>query len=151
MTIYVAADYRGVEVKYKIIEYLKSKNIDVREIGIPNSEVDEFQDFAFKLGELVVETEKSLGILICSTGIGMSIAANKVKGVRCVRALSVSDAYTGRNHNDANVLALAASIDMELIKEIVDTFIETESPTLERRINRVNKIIRYEHGEYNEL
>lgn len=151
MTIYVACDYRGLEIKKELIEYLKSNEIDVQEIGLPNYEYDEYQDFAFKLGQKVVENKNSLGILVCSTGIGMSIAANKVKGIRCVRATSVDDASTGRNHNDANVLAVGANLGIELIKEIVDTFISTKGPTLERRINRINKIIKYENGEYNEL
>ncbi len=151
MIVFIASDYRGVEIKKEVINYLKSNGIDVREIGLPNLEVDEYPDFAFKLGHLVTENKNSMGILICNTGIGMSIAANKVKGIRCVRATSVDDAFTGRSHNDANVLAVGANLGFNLIKEIIDSFISTKGPTIERRINRVNKIIDYENGEYNEL
>ena len=151
MTIFIAGDYRAVEVKKELFEYLKNKNLDVKEIGIPNREVDDYTDFAFKLGNLVSEDKDSLGILICGNGIGMSIAANKVKGIRCVRAVNKEDAHDGRSHNDANVLAIGANLDFKIIMDIVDTFIDTPSPTLERRIKRVNDIIKYELGEYNEL
>ena len=155
MKIYIASDYRGVEVKEKIKEYLlegaKTNNWEVLEIGLANKEVDDYQDFAFKLGELVRDNQGSLGILICGNGIGMSIAANKVKGIRCVRATSVMDAYDGREHNDANVLAIGANNSWDLNKEIVKAFLTSEGTTLERRIKRVEAIIKYEQGEYNEL
>ncbi len=151
MTIFIAADHLGVEVKKELIKYLQKNNINVKEIGIPNQELDDYPDFAFKLGRLVNETENALGILICGNGVGMSIAANKVKGIRCVRATSVDDAFKGKNHNGANVIAIGSSLGMALTKEIIDTFISTKSASLDRYVNRINKIIKYENGEYNEL
>ncbi len=151
MTIYIACDHLGVEIKKELLTYLKNKNIDIREIGIENSELDDYPVFAFKLGELVRDNKDSLGILICGNGVGMSIAANKVKGIRCVRATSVEDAFKGKNHNGANVLAIGANLGIDLAKEIVDTFIETDPASIERYLKRINSIINYENGEYNEL
>ena len=151
MKLFIAADHLGVEVKKELIEYLKSNEIETLEIGVENSELDDYPDFAFKLGRLVRESENSLGILICGNGVGMAIAANKVDGIRCVRAVDSDDAVKGKNHNGANVLALGANLDIEKIKEIVDTFISTKPASLDRYVNRINKIISYENGEYNEL
>jgi len=151
MKLFIAADHLGIEVKKELINYLESNEIKVEEIGIPNTELDDYTDFAFKLGELVRENEDSLGILICGNGVGMSIAANKVKGIRCVRAVNSDDAFKGKNHNGANVLAIGANLDIENIKEVVDTFISTKPASVERYLNRINKIIKYENGEYNEL
>lgn len=151
MKIFIAADHLGVNIKKEIINYLKSNEIEVEEIGIENSELDDYPDFAFKLGRLVKDNLNSLGILICGNGIGMSIAANKVKGIRCARVVDVTDAFNAKNHNNANVIAIGANISIDIIKEIVDTFISTKPASVERHLNRVNKIINYENGEYNEL
>lgn len=151
MTIFIAADHRGVELKREIIEYLDNNGIQIKEIGLENYEFDHYPDFAFKLCHLVLENENSLGILICSNGVGMSIAANKVKGIRCVKANTADDAFKGKQHNGCNVIALASNLDIELVKEIVDTFISTKPTNLERHLERIDKIIKYENGEYNEL
>lgn len=151
MKLYIAADHLGVEVKKELIEYLKSNEIEALEIGLDNNELDDYPDFAFKLCDLVRKNENSLGILICGNGVGMSIAANKVPGIRCVRAVDSDDAFKGKNHNGANVIALGANLGIEKIKEIVDTFISTKPATIDRYLKRINKIIDYEAGEYNEL
>jgi len=151
MTIYIACDHLGVDVKNKLIEYLKTNELNVVEIDIPNSELDDYPDFAFKLGELVKKDNNNLGILICGNGLGMSIAANKVNGIRCIRAVNSDDAFKGKHHNGANVLALGANLDFEITKEIVDAFISTKPANLDRYIRRIDKIIKYENGEYNEL
>ena len=151
MKIFIAADHLGVESKERIIVYLKANEIEVLEIDLKNSELDDYPDFAFKLGEVVRKDNNAIGILICGNGIGMSIAANKVKGIRCARVTDVDDAFKAKNHNGANVIAMGANLDFELQKEIVDTFISTKYPSLERYLNRINKIIKYENGEYNEL
>lgn len=151
MTIFIAADHLGIEEKKEVKKYLNNNGIEVKEIDVENSELDDYPDFAFKLGSLVSNNPGALGILICGNGIGMSIAANKVKGIRCVRAVNSDDAFKGKNHNGANVLAIGANLNIEEIKEIVDTFISTKPASLDRYLNRVNKIINYENGEYNEL
>ncbi len=146
MKIYIACDHRGVDLKKELVKYLKENGLDIRDIGIPNSELDNYPEFAFKLGELVREDNNNLGILICGSGLGMSIAANKVKGIRCVRAVSVDDAFKGKNHNGCNVLAIGSEVttDMNVIKEMVDTFINTKKASEERHLKRINEIIQYE-------
>lgn len=151
MTIYIAADHLGIELKKEIINHLIGNGLNVKEISINNSEFDDYPDFAFKLCNMVNKDEKSLGILICGNGVGMSIAANKVNGIRCVRAVTTDDAFKGKNHNGANVLAIGSNLGITLSKEIVDTFITTKPATLDRYLRRIEKIIKYENGEYNEL
>ena len=151
MKVFIAADHLGVKTKEIVIDYLKTNGIDVMEIGINNTELDDYPDFAFKLGRLVNENPNSLGILICGNGIGMSIAANKVDRIRCARCINVDDAFKAKNHNGANVMAIGANLNIDLIKEMVDTFISTKSASIDRYVNRINKIIKYEDGEYNEL
>ncbi len=148
MKIYIACDHRGVELKNKLTKYLKENGLNVLDIGIPNSELDDYPDFAFKLGEMVRDDEKNLGILICGSGIGMSIAANKVKGIRCVRAVSVDDAFKGKNHNGCNVIAIGSEVttDLDLVKEIIDTFINTKMASEERHLKRIKVIEKYEES-----
>ena len=151
MRIYIAADHRGVILKNNIIKHLNDKNILVNEVGIINTENDDYPDFAFAVCQKVLEDDTNLGILLCGNGIGMSIAANKVKGIRAVRAVDELDCYNGKNHNGANVLCVGSNLDEELIKRMIDTFIGTPNPTEKRHIERINKIIKYENGEYNAL
>ncbi len=142
--IYIAADHLGVEMKKEIIDYLQENSIEILEIGLDNNDTDDYTDFAFKLGELVVNTN-SLGILICGNGIGMSIAANKVKGIRCARILSVDDAFKCKNHNGSNVVSLSSETEIDLVKEMIDTFIVTKSPSEERYLRRIEKMNNYEN------
>ncbi len=151
MKVFIASDHRGKDLKNSIYSYLKENNIEVLEIGLENNELDDYPDFAFKLGKLVNENENSLGILICGNGIGMSIAANKVKGIRCARVVDQDDAFKAKNHNGANVIAFGENIELNVAKEIVDTFILTKSASEERHLKRIEKVIKYENGEYNEL
>lgn len=146
MKIYIGCDHRGVDLKGKLLKYLKENDLDVEDIGLPNNSTDDYPEFALCLGEKVAHTDGSLGILICGSGVGMSIAANKVKGIRCVRAVSVDDAFKGKNHNGANVIAIGADIttDFNQVVEIIDTFINTKMPNLDRHLKRVQTIIDYE-------
>lgn len=146
LKIYIGCDHRGVDLKAKIIKYLKENDLDCEDIGLENSTADDYPKFAFKLGEMVRDNKGSLGILICGSGVGMSIAANKVKGVRCVRAVSVDDAFKGKNHNGANVIAIGSEVttDFNQVKEMIDTFITTKAPCEERHLKRVQAIRMYE-------
>ena len=130
MKIYIACDHRGIDLKNKLIKYLKENGLNIIDIGIPNSDLDDYPDFAFKLGELVRED------------------ANKVKGIRCVRAVSVDDAFKGKNHNGCNVIAIGSEVttDINVIKEMIDTFINTKKASEERHLKRINVIEKYEEG-----
>ena len=144
MKIYIAADHKGVQLKEEVISYLKNNGINVIDIGLENHDLDDYPDFAFKVGEKVVEDKNNLGILICGNGIGMSIAANKVKGIRAARAVTVDDAFKAKNHNGANIIALSSEVDLATTKEILDTFLITKSATDERFRRRIDKIAKYE-------
>lgn len=149
MKIYIACDHRGVELKEIIIKNLQT-NYEIVPSTLPNSSEDDYPDFAF---DICTKMDKinDLGILICGTGIGISIAANKVKGIRCARVNNLEDAKSARVHNQANVLAIPASLDNTQALEIVKMFIETAPSSETRHVRRVNKIISYEEGTYNEL
>ena len=144
MKIYIAADHKGVELKEEIIKYLTTNGILVQDIGLTNYELDDYPDFAFAVCEKVIKDSDSLGILICGNGIGMSIAANKVKGIRAARAVTVDDAFKAKNHNGANVLALSSEIDLATTKEIIDTFLITKAADDVRFKRRIEKIAKYE-------
>ena len=151
MNIYIASDHRGVDVENRITEYLKQLGLSVFNSNIPHSDTDDYVDFAIELAKKVVTDADSLGILLCGTGIGMSIAANKVKGTRAARCVDVDDAFYAKVHNAANVICLSSNIEEEYLFQIIDTFINTKSACEEKHLNRVNKIIKYENGAYNEL
>lgn len=151
MKIYIGTDHRGVDVQNKLYTYLKELGLDVYLSNLDHNEYDDYPDFAFNVCQKVIENDKSLGILICGTGIGMSIAANKVKGIRAARCVNADDSYYARIHNDCNVLCISSNIDMKQICEIVDTFINTKGPDEKRHKKRIDKIIKYEKGEYNGL
>lgn len=146
MKIYIATDHRGVEIEKQIVSSLKSNNYEVIQSNIEHSDVDDYPDFAFEVSNNVANDNDSIGILICGTGIGMSIAANKVKGIRAARCVTPMDAYHTRNDNNANVLCLGYNQDLNLLLEIIDTFINTKSSNEERHIRRINKISSYENG-----
>lgn len=151
MKIAIASDHRGVEYKKEIIKYLMENNYEVIDCSIQNTPTDDYPDFAFKVCKKVVEKEADIGILLCRTGIGMSIAANKVKGIRCAKINSVEDAILCRNDNGANVMTFNYTENINKIKEYIDAFIKADVINDERHQRRVDKIIKYENGEYNEL
>lgn len=151
MKIYIASDHRGVEVESSISQYLEQMGLNVVKSKIEHSPTDDYVDFAFEVANNIVKEEGALGILLCGTGIGMSIAANKVKGIRAARCVDVDDAFYAKNHNDANIICLSSNIKLDYLYEIIDTFINTKRASEEKHLNRVNKIINYEDSTYNEL
>lgn len=148
MIIAIASDHRGVEYKKEIINYLKNKNYEVIDCSKENTPIDDYPDFAFEVCKKVVQKAANIGILVCRTGIGMSIAANKVKGIRCAKINSVEDAILSRNDNGANVMTFNFTDSMEDIKKYIDAFINAEVINDERHQRRVNKIIEYEESHY---
>ncbi len=145
MKIAIASDHRGVTYKKEIIKYLE-KNYQVLDCSEVNTPTDDYPDFAFKVCDKVVNKEADIGILLCRTGIGMSIAANKVKGIRCAKINSKEDAILSRNDNGANVMALNYTDDIENIKTYIDSFLDAEVLNDERHIRRVEKITNYEEN-----
>ena len=139
MKIGIANDHRGVNLKKKIMNYLHEKDILCVYYGTNSEESCDYVDYALKLGNAINNKEVDLGILICGTGIGMSIAANKINGIRCARVVNSDEAKLSREHNMANIMAIGENI--ENVFSVVDTFINTKESKEERHIRRVNKIM----------
>ncbi len=146
MKIGIACDHNGMKLKSEIINYLKSINYDIIDYGpkILNPQ-DDYPDYAFKLGEAIKEKKVEYGILICGTGIGMSIACNKVKGVRCAKVNTIKETKLTRIDNNANVIAFSKDLNFEKIKRIIEVFLTTPFSSEERHHRRVEKITKYEH------
>lgn len=136
----IASDHAGFELKEKLKKELK--NYQIIDYGTTVDTSVDYPDYAFKIGESIANKGIKLGILICKTGIGMSIACNKVRGVRCAKVDNVEEAKLTRLHNNSNVIAISALNKNAL--EIVKTFLDTEFSNEERHIRRINKITEYE-------
>jgi ribose 5-phosphate isomerase B len=126
MKIAIGCDHGGIKLKPILIDYLKKNEIEYKDFGAYGEESVDYNDFGLAVANAVAKKEFDLGILICGTGIGMSIVANKVKGVRCGHCHDVFSAKMTRLHNDANVLALGERVvGPGLMIEIVDAFVKT--------------------------
>ena len=144
MKIAIATDHNGVNEKKELINMINGVEfIDKSKI---NYDTDDYPDFAFEVAESVVNKDADLGVLMCGTGIGMSIAANKVKGIRCAHCSTKEQAHLAREHNNANIIALSYKQDIIELKEMIEEFINTQSSIEERHIRRVNKINSYDNG-----
>ena len=121
MKIGIANDHRGVNLKKKIMNYLHEKDILCVDYGTNSEESCDYVDYALKLGNAINNKEVDLGILICGTGIGMSIAANKINGIRCARVVNSDEAKLSREHNMANIMAIGENI--ENVFSVVDTLL----------------------------
>ena len=140
MKIIIGNDHAGVDLKKSLVKYLEDKGNEVVNVGMDTNESVDYPDIAGLVASLVLENKNSLGIVICGTGIGISIAANKVKGIRAALCSNELMARLARQHNDANIISLGARIIGEdLAKVCVDAFIETEFEA-GRHLRRVNKI-----------
>lgn len=140
MNIGLTNDHRGVKVKQYLTEYLTNLGYNIKNYGTDSTEPADFPDYAKKLGMAILNGEVDLGIAICGTGIGMSIALNKMKGIYCAKVSTKSEAVLSRAHNNANVMALSEEMDKETMKEAVKLFIETPFTNIDRYIERNNKI-----------
>ncbi len=139
--IAIGCDHAAVTLKETIKKHLKEQGFEVEDFGCFSSESVDYSDYALKVAEAVALGKCDKGILICGTGIGMSIAANKVKGIRCAHCSDTFSAKATRLHNDANVLALGERVlGVGLALEIVDCFMNTPFSGEERHIRRINKI-----------
>ena len=140
MRIGIANDHRGVDAKEIISKYLIEKGYGVVNYGTDTKDAVDFPDYAYKLGKGVLNKEVDLGIAICGTGIGMSIALNKMKGIYCAKVSKESEAVLSKAHNNANVIAIYEETDKDLMLSIIDKFVSTPFSNIDRYINRNNKI-----------
>jgi ribose 5-phosphate isomerase B len=146
MKIYIASDHAGFKLKSSLVRLLKEKGLKVEDLGVDtdNEKVD-YPDFAFKLGEEVAK-ENSQGILVCGTGTGVAIAANKVKGIRAAQVYDVQSARDAKIHNNANVITLSGyRFTPEQAWELIDAWLSAVFEDEERRTRRVKKITDYEN------
>ena len=142
MKIGFASDHRGLKLKEELINNFKD-SYEIEDYGTNSEESTDYPDYAFKLGESVVRGDVDFGVAICGSGIGISIACNKVKGVRCGKLNSEKDAVHGRECDFINVIALAASTPLEENKNIVLAYLNsrenTTDPAYEKRAKDLEK------------
>jgi ribose 5-phosphate isomerase B len=139
--ISLGSDHGGYELKAAIIKHLEERGIECRDYGCYGLDSCDYPVFGRAAAEAVADGTCEKGIVVCTTGIGISITANKVKGVRCALCTNTELAKMTRLHNNSNMLALGASVvSEELAMEIVDTFLDTEFSNEERHIRRIDLI-----------
>lgn len=139
--IAIACDHGGYELKLEIIKHLQSNNIDFVDFGTNDTNAVDYPDYAKQVSQSILQGECTQGILICGTGIGISMSANRYKGIRCALCHDVFSAKATREHNDANILALGARVvGAGHALMIVDTFLNTPFSNEQRHIDRINKI-----------
>ncbi|OGQ33809.1 MAG: ribose 5-phosphate isomerase B [Deltaproteobacteria bacterium RIFCSPHIGHO2_12_FULL_43_9] len=148
--ILIASDHAGLELKNKIIESVKNKGVVLEDLGTYNTDSVDYPDKAVELSKKITSNEFSRGILICGTGIGMSIVANRFPGVRAALVQDPYSAKMAREHNDANVLVLGGRVvKPEIAMELVDIFLNTkfEGGRHQQRVDKINKIGLGKKGE----
>ena len=144
MKIGITSDHGGYKLKQKLINHYKTK-YEVIDYGTNNETSVDYPDYAFILGENIVKKQVDFGIAICKTGIGMSIAMNKVKGVLCAKIDNENDSICARNHNGANAIAIGGYNSFRRAKKYIDLFLNRDLDIEQRHINRINKIKKYEN------
>lgn len=143
VTIFIGADHRGFDLKNKLIEYLQEKNIRVQDLGnYQYDPVDDHIDFGQKVAEAVLQNPSEFfGVVICGSGVGMSIAVNRIKGIRCVLGFNEDQIIHSRQNDHANILAIPSNfVDFELAKKFIDVFLATQPKTEEKYLRRLKKL-----------
>jgi len=142
MQVFVGADYRGFERKQEALKYLAKGDYTVVDLGAYRyHEGDDFNDPAIAAAKAVRGNRDARGILICDSAHGMTMQANRFKGVRAAHCDSPESAKLAREHDDANILCLSAHfVDEAKMREIIDAFLKTEFTSLERRARRINRL-----------
>ena len=143
MRIALGCDHRGLGLKQAIIDFCGKSGYEYHDFGCYDTQSVDYPDFALPVAEAVASGKFDFGILICSTGIGMSIAANKVKGIRAALCCGVHDAQRAREHNDANVLCLAGDdVELSLTMDMIKSFLSAkfEGGRHLRRLEKVRAI-----------
>ena len=146
MKIGITSDHRGYDLKELILKEYKRDDVELIDYGTDSEDSVDYPDLAFKLAEDVRDKKVDFGLTICGSGFGMSIACNKVKGIRCARVKDVEDVIITRNDNDANMIAFSGRSSLELSKAIIDRMIDTPFSDAERHLRRINKIKEYEEN-----
>ena len=146
MKIGFANDHRGYELKENLKSKILELGYEVKDFGTNSTESVDYPDFAFELGKAIVEKKVDFGVAICGSGIGISIACNKVKGIRCAKVNNVEEARITRIDNNSNIIAFGEKTPLDLAYEMIKEFITTEFSNEEKHHRRVNKITKYEEN-----
>ena len=149
MNLGFASDHRGFNLKEKLINYFEKKGYNIIDCGTYSMESCDYPDYAYRLGDKIVKKEVDYGIAICGSGIGISIALNKIHGVYCAKVNSSEEAMYTRCDNNTNCVAFGEKIPFEEAISIVETFIKTDYSNLEKHNRRISKVKQIESGEYN--
>lgn len=145
MKIAIGSDHGGLELKKVIIDYLDSLGHEVNDFGTKTADSCDYTDYGLMVAKSVAEKKADRGIVICTTGVGMSIVANKVKGIRCALVTDVTTARLTREHNNSNVLALGQNnVSYQLAKDIVKIWLDTDFSNAEKHCRRIKKIVDFE-------
>ncbi len=145
MKISVACDHGALALKNELVEHLTKKGYEVVDFGTHTLDSCDYPDFASQAARAVASGECEKGIVLCTTGIGVSIAANKVKGIRCALLSDLMSARLTREHNDTNMMALGAGVVGPMLAlQIVDTWLDTEFSHNERHQRRIDKVMALE-------
>jgi RpiB/LacA/LacB family sugar-phosphate isomerase len=140
---FIATDHRGFELKNKLVEYLQEKDIRIEDFGNYKLDPeDDFPDFVQKVAQAVQQSpDDNLGIVICGSGIGVSISVNRFKNIRCGLALNLNQVQHGRENDHTNILAIASDYtDFETAKKYVDTFLTSQPKSAEKYSRRIKKV-----------
>lgn len=149
MKVAIGCDHGGINLKPVLVDYLQKQGIEFKDFGCYDKQSTDYNEYGEKVAKAVAKGDYDFGILICGTGIGMSIVANKVKGIRCGHCHDVFSAKMTRLHNNANVIAFGERvIGPGLMIEIVDAFLHTDFSGDERHQRRINKITALEEENF---
>lgn len=144
--IALACDHGAFDLKQAIMKHLEAKGLAYKDFGCYDKSSCDYPDFAGPAAKAVASGECDRGIVVCTTGIGVSITANKVKGIRCALLSDVMSARLTREHNDTNMMAIGAGVTGEMLAlEIVDTWLDTEFSHAERHQRRIDKVMALEN------
>lgn len=148
MRIILGSDHAGFELKELLAEHIRMLGHELHDVGTCDTAPVDYPDFALAVGRAVVEGEGERGVLLCGSGVGASIAANKISGVRASLSHDVYSAHQGVEHDNANVLVLGSRIiGSELAKELVTAFLGAEFTNEERHVRRLEKVLAIEQGK----
>ena len=145
MKIAIGCDHGALALKNTVVEHLTKKGFEVKDFGTYTPDSCDYPDFAAAAAKAVANGECDKGIVLCTTGIGVSIAANKVDGIRCALLSDVMSARMTREHNDTNVMAIGAGVVGQMLAlEIIDTWLGTEFSGEARHQRRIDKVMALE-------
>jgi len=145
--IYLGADHRGYKLKEEIKKFLTKTGYDFKDLGVNSNEPADYPLIAEKVGRSVAENKNNRGILICGSGGGVCIAANKIRGIRAAEARDEDKAKADRNDDDVNILCLSGDwLDLDAAKPIIEVFLNTRFDSAERRVRRLRQIAALEEN-----